>query len=335
VKIGRIQVNTPDGKVVRLVAVDPKNGRVIDLARAEAVRLQARGATAEAAVRVANAVLPSSLSAAIATGEQFLEIAARAVAVRADDASFDLNSVEWAAAADPSIIRDCISFRAHLEAYFKKMGHNLHPLHYQMPAYYKGNTANLIGHQGTVPWPCFTDFVDYELELGFILGATAHNVTPEEADKMIFGLTIFNDFSARDYQDPEMLLMLGPTQSKDFAYAIGPWVTTMDEVKSLGGLEMKAWVNDELWSSGMSDTMRWAPTDLVAYISRGDTLRPGDLLGSGTVGTGSALELDKRTKPGDVVRFEVTGLGTLSVTLGQKEEMRWGPKLEDIMPKKA
>lgn len=333
-KIARIFMDSPEGKIVRLVAADPDHGRVVDLARAESLRLQSRSATSESASRIANVVLPSSLSAALATGEQFLEVAHAAYAARADDASIEISQADWAPAADPPIIRDCISFRAHLEAYFRKMGHNLHPLHYKMPAYYKGSTANLIGHQGTVPWPCYTDFVDYELELGFIVGANAHNVTPDEARKLLFGVTILNDFSARDYQDPEMLLMLGPTQCKDFSYAIGPWVTTLDEIKDLGGLEMKAWVNDELWSSGKSDTMRWKPEDLIAYVSRGDTLRAGDLLGSGTVGGGSALELDRRTKPGDKVRLAVTELGSLEVTMGQKEQMRWGPKLQDIDPKR-
>ena len=332
-KIGRIWLDSPTGKMARLVAADPDNNRVVDLAKAEALSMQAKGATEEASWRVASAFFPSSLSEAISTGGQFLERATDAVAARADDASLSMDGIAWASAADPSIIRDCISFRAHLEAYFEKMGHNLHPLHYKMPAYYKGSTANLIGHNETVPWPCYTDFVDYELELGFIIGARAHNVTPEAAKDMLFGMTILNDFSARDYQDPEMLLMLGPTQCKDFAYAIGPWITTMDEIADLGGMEMKAWVNDELWSSGKSDTMRWTPEDLIAYISRGDTVLPGDLLGSGTVGGGSALELDRRPKPGDTVRMEVTGLGSLSVVMGQKEEMHWGPKFEDIDPR--
>lgn len=329
-KIGRILVDTPEGKRVRLVAADPDNNRVIDLAKAKALLLQSQGATDAASWRMANAMLPSSLTEAIGTGSQFLDVANDAVVARADDASITMDGIDWAPAADPSIVRDCISFRAHLEAYFEKMGHNLHPLHYKMPAYYKGSTANLIGNNGTVMWPSYTDFVDYELELGFIMGAQAHNVTPEEAKDMIFGMTILNDFSSRDYQDPEMLLMLGPTQSKDFCYAVGPWVTTMDEIEDMSSMEMKAWVNDELWSSGKADTMRWTTDDLIAYISRGDTLKHGDLLGSGTVGGGSALELDRRPKPGDTVRMEVTGLGSLTVVMGQKEEMRWGPTLEEV-----
>jgi 2-keto-4-pentenoate hydratase/2-oxohepta-3-ene-1,7-dioic acid hydratase in catechol pathway len=331
-KIGRIHSATIDGPDIRLVVVDTANQRVVDLAAAQRLKLQAQGATLEAARRFAATVFPSSLSAAIALGPRFLDLAHDAVATRADDASTSISKVKWAPAADPSIVRDCISFRAHLEAYFKKMGHNLHPLHYKMPAYYKGSTARFFGHGDTVPWPCYTDFVDYELELGFIIGASAHNITPSEADGLLFGITILNDFSARDYQVPEMLLMLGPSQSKDFAYAVGPWVTTMDEIKSLGALEMKAWVNGELWSSGWSDTMRWEPKDLIAYISRGDTILPGDLLGSGTVGTGSALELDKKSKPGDVIRFEITHLGALEVTLGQKEPLRWGPTAADVGP---
>ncbi|MDC0115946.1 fumarylacetoacetate hydrolase family protein [Octadecabacter sp.] len=319
--------------MTRLVVADPDNNRVIDLAKAGSLAMQAKNATEEASWKMAEVLFPSSLTDAISTGDEFLDRATDVASGHGDDASISMEGIEWAPAADPSIIRDCISFRAHLEAYFEKMGHNLHPLHYKMPAYYKGSTANLVGHNGTVPWPCYTDFVDYELELGFILKSKAHNVTPEQAENMVFGMCILNDFSARDYQDPEMLLMLGPTQSKDFAYAIGPWITTMDEIKDMSSMEMKAFVNDELWSHGKADTMRWTPKDLIAYISRGDTVLPGDLLGSGTVGGGSALELDRKPVPGDVVRMEVTGLGSLSVTMGQKETMHWGPTKEELDPK--
>ena len=167
--------------------------------------------------------------------------------------------------------------------------------------------------------------MDYELELGFVVGRTGRNLSPEQAPSHLFGVTIFNDFSARDIQLNEMRLQLGPAKGKDFATAVGPWITTVDAL-DLADLDMRARVNGEEWSHGNSGSIWWNPGELLAYISWGETLQPGDLVGSGTVGLGCGLELGRRLEPGDVVELEVSGIGVLRNRLGQPEGEGWEPR---------
>jgi len=167
--------------------------------------------------------------------------------------------------------------------------------------------------------------MDYELELGFVIGKAGRNLTPQEALTHLFGVTIFNDFSARDIQGREMSSGFGPAKGKDFASALGPWITTCDEL-DLTRLDMVAWVNGEEWSRGSSATMTWSIEELIAYASRGETLRAGELLGSGTVGFGSGAELGRKLQPGDVVELAVQGIGTLRNQIGQPEPRVWEPE---------
>jgi len=117
-------------------------------------------------------------------------------------------------------------------------------------------------------------------------------ISPDEALSHLFGVTILNDFSARDVQGPEMSSGFGPSKGKDFATALGPWITTFDEL-DISHLEMVAWVNGQEWSRCSSASMKWKAEELIAYASKGETLWPGELLGSGTVGTGSGAEHGK------------------------------------------
>src|SRR5579864_142575 len=127
--------------------------------------------------------------------------------------------------------------------------------------------------------------MDYELELGFVIWRAGKDLTPEQALDYLFGVTIFNDFSARDIQMQEMMGLLGPAKGKDFATALGPWITTLDEL-DVHDLAMLARVNGEEWSRGSSSTMMWKVEEIIAYVSKGEGLRPGELIGSGTVGLG-------------------------------------------------
>ncbi len=196
---------------------------------------------------------------------------------------------------------------------------------YQTPPYFKINPLTLIGHEQEVPWPNYTDHMDYELELGFVIGKRGRNLLPQEALSHLFGVTILNDFSARDIQGPEMSSGFGPSKGKDFATALGPWITTRDEV-DLTHLEMVARVNGQEWSRGSSATMTWKVEELIAYASKGETIWPGELLGSGTVGTGSGAEHGKKFQPGDVIELEVQGIGVLRNRIGQPEPRGWEPE---------
>jgi 2-keto-4-pentenoate hydratase/2-oxohepta-3-ene-1,7-dioic acid hydratase in catechol pathway len=297
---------------------------VVDLAVAERLRLQAQGAREDAARRVALATFPGSLSQAIATGPEFLERARVAMNSAGGEARIALDACRWLSAVDPLVMRDCMAFEQHMRNATAKVGISIPDLFYELPAYYKGSPEGLVGHDSPVRWPSYTQWMDYELELGFVVGGQGSNLTPEEAAKLIFGVTIYNDFSARDIQSTEMRLQLGPAKGKDFNTAVGPWVTTIDEL-DLGNLTMIARVNDEEWSRGNSGTIMWQPAEIVAYCSWGENLEPGDVIGSGTVGNGCGLELDRKLQPGDIVELEVSGIGVLRNQLGQPEQRGAGP----------
>jgi 2-keto-4-pentenoate hydratase/2-oxohepta-3-ene-1,7-dioic acid hydratase in catechol pathway len=167
--------------------------------------------------------------------------------------------------------------------------------------------------------------MDYELEFGLVIGKSGRNLRPQEALSHLFGITILNDFSARDVQGPEMSSGFGPSKSKDFATALGPWITTRDEV-DLAHLDMVARVNGEEWSRGSSAALTWKIEELIAYASKGETIWPGEVLGSGTVGTGSGAEHGKKLHSGDIVELEVQGIGVLRNRVGVPEPRGWEPE---------
>jgi 2-keto-4-pentenoate hydratase/2-oxohepta-3-ene-1,7-dioic acid hydratase in catechol pathway len=184
---------------------------------------------------------------------------------------------------------------------------------YERPVYYKGNPFSVVGHDAEVHWPSYSRIIDYELEIGVIIGRAARNLEPAQALDAVFGYTVFNDFSARDAQYIEMQAQLGPAKGKDFdtGNALGPWIATADEIPDPQNLEMSARVNGERWSHGNSRDMRHTFRDIVAYASLEETLHPGEVLGSGTVGGGCGNELGRFMKHGDVIELEVGGIGVL------------------------
>jgi 2-keto-4-pentenoate hydratase/2-oxohepta-3-ene-1,7-dioic acid hydratase in catechol pathway len=184
---------------------------------------------------------------------------------------------------------------------------------YERPVYYKGNTFSVVGHEAEVRWPAYSSIIDYELEIGVVIGRGGRNVTAADALGHVFGYTVFNDFSARDEQYREMQGQLGPAKGKDFATgnALGPWITTSDEIGDPQNLEMMARVNGETWSHGNSRDMHHRFRDIIAYASLEETLVPGEILGSGTVGGGCGNELGRFMKDGDVIELEVGGIGVL------------------------
>jgi 2-keto-4-pentenoate hydratase/2-oxohepta-3-ene-1,7-dioic acid hydratase in catechol pathway len=212
---------------------------------------------------------------------------------------------------NPPSLRDFYSFEQHVGAGFAKLGETIPAEWYEIPAYYKSATHNLLGSETDVPWPSFTERFDYELELAAILGAGGRNVTASKASDLIFGYTVMNDFSARDVQYREMPVRLGPAKGKDWATALGPWIVTADEIKEPRNLQMTARINGEVWSSGNSRDMHWTFEQMIEFLSLDDQVFPGDIIGSGTVGTGCGLELDRWVQPGDLMELEVEHIGVL------------------------
>jgi 2-keto-4-pentenoate hydratase/2-oxohepta-3-ene-1,7-dioic acid hydratase in catechol pathway len=324
-KLGRMAVNGPDGAIPRLVVAQPDQQRVIDLLAAERRRLERQGATHEAALRLASTLFPPSMAAAIALGDTFLAATVQAIESAGEEAFAPLSSVQLLSPLDPPLLRDFSAFLQHIRAMTQRMGQEFSEDLLQTPPYYKGNPSTVIGPEREVRWPSYTKVMDYELELGFVIGKPGINLTPQNALSHLFGVTILNDFSARDVQGPEMRTGFGPAKGKDFATALGPWIVTPDEL-DLGHLLMLARVNGEEWSRGSSASMTWSIAELIAYASWGETLWPGELLGSGTVGTGAGAEHGKQLQPGDVVELEVSGIGVLRNRIGQPEPHVWTPE---------
>lgn len=189
---------------------------------------------------------------------------------------------------------------------------------YRQPIYYKCNRFAVNGHDADVVWPRGAQLMDYELEIAAVIGKPGKDIPRERALEHIFGFTIYNDMTARDFQLSEMEGRLGPAKGKDFdtGNVLGPWLVTRDELDPYA-LTMIARVNGQERGRGVSGAMfhRWE--DIIAFISRDETLHAGEVLGSGTVGNGCGLEHGRFLSAGDVVELEVTGLGVLRNRLVQ------------------
>jgi 2-keto-4-pentenoate hydratase/2-oxohepta-3-ene-1,7-dioic acid hydratase in catechol pathway len=215
--------------------------------------------------------------------------------------------------------RDFYAHEKHVEVGFKKRGEKIPEAWYEIPAYYKGATAGFIGHETEILWPSYTDVLDYELELGMVIGLDGFNIKEKDAHKHIFGFTILNDISARDIQRKEMQIRLGPAKGKDFCSIIGPVITTIDEFDNgEPTLLMTAKVNGVEWSRGLSGDSHFTWAQMIAHVAQDEWVKAGDLFGSGTVGTGCGLELDKWIKPGDILELEIEKIGLLKNRVGKK-----------------
>ncbi len=213
----------------------------------------------------------------------------------------------------PNSIRDFMLIEEHVRNSFGEVPEAW----YEIPVYWKGNPDTVFGPEETVPWPHYTAKLDFELEVGAVLGRRVFRATVEEAEQAIAGYPIFNDWSARDIQFREMQVSLGPGLGKDFASSVGPCLATPDEF-DISTARMAARVNGETWAEGGLGSMLFTFPQVIAHLSQEQPLQPGDLLGSGTVGRGCGLELDRWIAPGDVVELEVQGIGVLRNTVGER-----------------
>ena len=156
--------------------------------------------------------------------------------------------------------------------------------------------------------------IDKGFEMGWVIGRKGRDIAPENAIEHLFGFTIYNDFTARDTLFAEMAARLGPAKGKDFdgGNSLGPWIVTMDEIGDPHNLEMTAHINGKEFSRGNSGQAYHKIEDCIAYVSRCETLHPGEILGSGTVGTGSGIESDYWLQDGDTVALTIDKIGTLT-----------------------
>ncbi|MEM9387637.1 MAG: fumarylacetoacetate hydrolase family protein [Pseudomonadota bacterium] len=306
-------VTFSDGPAERVGALREGNGEVVDLA--------------SAAASAPDAAALGSLQQIIGGGDDALARCAQllrnppAVAIR-PLAQCSL----LAPLPRPLQMRDFIAFERHLTQCLRTAalmrGESEQvadaarppPAWYQQPLYYKCNRLAVCGTGTEVRWPAYSSVMDYELEFAAVIGRGGRDIPSAVAHQHIFGYMIFNDLSARDAQLAEMPGMLGPAKSKDFdnANVLGPWLVTADEVGDPYGLSMAVSVNGQLRGEGNSATMHWTFDRIVAHLSQSETLYPGEVLGSGTVGDGCGLESGRFLADGDEVTLRVDGLGELS-----------------------
>jgi fumarylacetoacetate (FAA) hydrolase len=220
----------------------------------------------------------------------------------------------------PPSLRDFYAFEQHVATASRNRGRDVPPAWYELPVFYFGNHSAIYGPNADVPIPR-TTALDYELEIACVIGRAGRDIAAEDADEYIAGYTIMNDWSARDVQREEMSVGLGPAKGKDFATSLGPWLVTPDELELFAladgryNLPMVARVNGVERSRGNFRDIYYTFAQMIERASRDAALYPGDVLGSGTVGSGCLLELTAGQGPwlieGDEVELEITGLGIL------------------------
>jgi len=266
---------------------------------------------------------------------------------RASNKGIPVGSVQLLAPVPfPTSCRDGYAFRQHVAAARRNRGAQMIPEFDQFPVFYFTNPHSILGPGEVNCMPDHLEKLDFELEAAIVICKHGRNISAEEADEYIGGLMIMNDLSARRLQTEEMLLNLGPAKGKDFATTIGPWLVTLDELEEFvvpakeghigrrWNLSMKCYVNEKQVSEGNLADMDWTFGEIIERASYGVNLFPGDVIGSGTVGTGCFLELNGSKKledpdyaeqwlhSGDVVELDIDHLGKLSNTI-VAEETEW------------
>ena len=266
---------------------------------------------------------------------------------RTTNKGIPLNDVQLIAPVPfPASCRDAYAFRRHVEAARRNRKVEMIPEFDQFPVFYFTNHHSIQGPGEIRCMPDHFEKLDFELEAAIVICKHGRNIKAEEADEYIGGLMIMNDMSARILQMEEMKLNLGPAKGKDFSTVIGPWLVTLDELHEFEiapkenhtgkswNLQMKCWVNDIQVSEGNLGDMDWTFAEIIERASYGVDFYPGDVIGSGTVGTGCFLELNGTGKlndpdyieqwlqPADTIEMEIDGLGKLSNTI-IAEETDW------------
>ncbi len=297
---------------------------IVDLSLARAADLGAR----PRAVEIAAAEIPTDMCEFLAGGSWALDTARAAVEHVEAAGVEDLGGRRVRHHRDdvrliaplprPTSLRDYMVVEEHVRNCVDAgVLAGIPPAWFEVPAHYKGNVDAIYGPDDLVPWPSYTDKLDYELEICAVIGTGGRAIRAEDAGAVIAGYTIYNDWSARDIQGQEMSVGIGPGIAKDFASSIGPCIATPDEFDR-DHAHLEARVDGEVWSQGVLGSMHFSFEQIIEYTSREATLQPGDLLGSGTVGRGCGLELGRWLREGCTVELEAEGIGVLRNRVGSR-----------------
>lgn len=219
----------------------------------------------------------------------------------------------------PRTLRDFLAFEGHLLNVFPALGKAIPQEWYDVPAHYKGLPDTVIGPGELIPWPSYTLKLDHELELAAVIGRAGRDIAEADALDHVFGYTIWNDLSARDVQARELPVGMGPAKAKDWdgSNVLGPCIVTADEVDP-HDVDLEVRINGECWGGANTRDMHHTFEAMIAYASQALTLRPGEVLGSGTATGGSGVELDRWLIAGDVIEMEASGIGILRNTVGPR-----------------
>ena len=225
----------------------------------------------------------------------------------------------------PPSVRDFMSFETHVVTSMRAIGGTISPVWYEQPVFYFSNPAAIVGPSADIRISPGSSEFDFELEIAAIVGTKGSNLSVPEAEARIAGYTIMCDWSARDLQERESKIGLGPAKGKDGATSLGPVIITPDELEPLRSgngydIAMTVDVNGRRYSAGNWNSIYWSFGQMLSYASRGTTLLPGDIIGSGTVGTGCILELG-RVHGRDTFPYLAAG-DEVSITADQFGEIR-------------
>ncbi len=248
----------------------------------------------------------------------------------------------------PPSVRDFYAFEQHVKTARGRRGLDVHPDWYEIPVFYFSNPAAVIGPGDPVPVPPRSERLDFELEVAVVIGQSGPFESAAAAGALVAGFCVMNDWSARDIQVREMAQSMGPVKGKDFATSLGPLLVTVDEFAP-GGLQevpsatMTARVNSREYSRSDLATLWWSFAEMLAYAAESTELRAGDVIGSGTCGSGCILELSRThgedaypwLRPGDEVELEVEGLGVLANPVVAATAPAWRPDPERVRPERA
>ncbi len=260
---------------------------------------------------------------------EVIETGAEEAASRASQDSYALDEVTFDSPLQPATLRDAYAFEQHVRTANQNRGREAPQEWYKFPVFYFTNPRGIFGHEDVIPYPHYTNQLDFELEIAAVIGKAGRDIKPEDAPNHIFGFTIFNDWSARDIQREEMKVGLGPAKGKDFASSLGPVILTLDSLEDrktarpgVYDLTMTAKVNGKETSRANFKDIFWSFGEIIARASQYVELQAGDVIGSGTVGTGCLLELTKAQGPwlaeGDIVELEIERIGVLKNVVGTK-----------------
>ncbi len=261
---------------------------------------------------------------------EVIRIGASEAANRVSDKSYAVDEVRFHAPLKPNTLRDAYAFEQHVRTASQNRGRDVPKEWYQFPIFYYTNPNSIFGSGDEIPYPHYTQAVDFELEIAVVIGKSGINIKPEDTPNHIFGYTIFNDWSARDVQRAEMKAGLGPAKGKDFASSLGPVIVTSEALADRSAnrpgvydLNMAARVNGVEISKANFKDIYWSFGEIIARASDTCELQAGDVIGSGTVGTGCLLELTKAEgpwlNPGDLVELEIERIGILKNIVGEKK----------------